>query len=86
GSAAVPVAELGEQRKVVDAFLSASWDGDLDMLLAVLDRTWCFARTGSCCRHKHRAKCTVQRPSPISSPVVPGSAARRSWAVSWESW
>src|SRR5918994_1074083 len=36
-SAALPDADLGRQRKVVDAFLTAARDGDLDALVAVLD-------------------------------------------------
>ncbi len=36
GSAAVPATDLDRQREVVEAFLSASRDGDLDALLAVL--------------------------------------------------
>jgi RNA polymerase sigma factor (sigma-70 family) len=35
--AAVPDADLAQQRKVVDAFLAASRDGDFEALLAVLD-------------------------------------------------
>jgi RNA polymerase sigma factor (sigma-70 family) len=35
--AAVPDADLSQQREVVDAFLAASRDGDFDALLAVLD-------------------------------------------------
>jgi RNA polymerase sigma factor (sigma-70 family) len=37
GEAHVPDADLATQRKVVDAFLAASRDGDFDTLLAVLD-------------------------------------------------
>ena len=37
GVAAVPSAELTRQREVVDAFLAASREGDLEALLAVLD-------------------------------------------------
>jgi RNA polymerase sigma factor (sigma-70 family) len=37
GNAAVPEADLNRQRRVVDAFLAASRDGDFDALLAVLD-------------------------------------------------
>ena len=37
GSAAVPSADLGLQRKVVDAFLAAARGGDFDALLKVLD-------------------------------------------------
>ena len=37
GTAAVPDAPLGEQWKVVDAFLAAARDGDFDALVAVLD-------------------------------------------------
>jgi RNA polymerase sigma factor (sigma-70 family) len=36
-SAALPNVDLGRQRKVVDAFLTAARDGDLDALVAVLD-------------------------------------------------
>jgi RNA polymerase sigma-70 factor, ECF subfamily len=36
-SAALPDADLAHQRKVVDAFLAAARDGDLDALVAVLD-------------------------------------------------
>jgi RNA polymerase sigma factor (sigma-70 family) len=36
-SAALPDADLARQRKVVDAFLAAARDGDLDALVAVLD-------------------------------------------------
>ena len=36
-SAAVPDADLAHQRRVVDAFLAAARDGDLDTLVAVLD-------------------------------------------------
>jgi RNA polymerase sigma factor (sigma-70 family) len=36
-SAAVPDADLAHQRKVVDAFLAAARNGDLDALVAVLD-------------------------------------------------
>jgi RNA polymerase sigma factor (sigma-70 family) len=35
--AAVPDADLGRQREVVDAFLAASRDGDLEAMIAVLD-------------------------------------------------
>jgi RNA polymerase sigma-70 factor (ECF subfamily) len=37
GTAPVPDAPLGEQWKVVDAFLAAARDGDFDGLVAVLD-------------------------------------------------
>jgi RNA polymerase sigma factor (sigma-70 family) len=37
GEAHLPDADLATQRKVVDAFLAASRDGDFDTLLAVLD-------------------------------------------------
>jgi ketosteroid isomerase-like protein len=37
GAAPVPDADLTRQREVVDAFLAAARDGDLDALLAVLD-------------------------------------------------
>jgi RNA polymerase sigma-70 factor (ECF subfamily) len=37
GKASVPEADLAGQRKVVDAFLTASRNGDLNALLAVLD-------------------------------------------------
>lgn len=37
GAAPVPDADLARQRKVVDAFVAASKDGDFDALLAVLD-------------------------------------------------
>jgi RNA polymerase sigma factor (sigma-70 family) len=37
GAAAVPDADLGRQREVVDAFLAAARDGDFDALVAVLD-------------------------------------------------
>jgi RNA polymerase sigma-70 factor (ECF subfamily) len=37
GGNAVPDADIGAQREVVDAFLAASRDGDFDALLAVLD-------------------------------------------------
>ena len=37
GKAKVPEADLADQRQVVDAFLTASRNGDLDGLLAVLD-------------------------------------------------
>ena len=37
GKANVPNADLAGQRKVVDAFLTASRNGDLNALLAVLD-------------------------------------------------
>ncbi len=37
GAAAVPEADLGRQREVVDAFLAASRGGDFEALLAVLD-------------------------------------------------
>jgi RNA polymerase sigma factor (sigma-70 family) len=36
-SAALPDADLGRQRKVVDAFLAAARNGDFDALVAVLD-------------------------------------------------
>jgi RNA polymerase sigma factor (sigma-70 family) len=36
-SAALPDADLARQRRVVDAFLAAARDGDLDALVAVLD-------------------------------------------------
>ncbi|MFI0481298.1 sigma-70 family RNA polymerase sigma factor [Actinomadura sp. 9N215] len=37
GAAAAPAAELARQRRVVEAFLAAARDGDLDALLAILD-------------------------------------------------
>jgi RNA polymerase sigma factor (sigma-70 family) len=37
GSAAMPDPDLSRQREVVDAFLAAARDGDLDALVAVLD-------------------------------------------------
>jgi RNA polymerase sigma-70 factor (ECF subfamily) len=37
GASAVPDADLGRQREVVDAFLSAARDGNFEALLAVLD-------------------------------------------------
>jgi RNA polymerase sigma factor (sigma-70 family) len=37
GAPAVPDPDLGRQRKVVEAFLAASRDGDFDALVAVLD-------------------------------------------------
>ena len=37
GAATVPYADLTRQRRVVDAFLAASRDGDFDALLALLD-------------------------------------------------
>jgi RNA polymerase sigma factor (sigma-70 family) len=37
GAAPAPDADLGRQRAVVDAFLAAARDGDLDALVAVLD-------------------------------------------------
>jgi len=37
GSAAVPDADVGRQRRVVDAFFAAARDGDFDALVAVLD-------------------------------------------------
>ena len=37
GESAVPDADLGTQRRVVDAFLAASREGDFDALVAVLD-------------------------------------------------
>jgi RNA polymerase sigma-70 factor (ECF subfamily) len=37
GAAPEPDADIGRQREVVDAFLAASRDGDLEALLAVLD-------------------------------------------------
>jgi RNA polymerase sigma factor (sigma-70 family) len=37
GAAAVPDADLARQREVVDAFLAAARDGDLNALVAVLD-------------------------------------------------
>jgi RNA polymerase sigma factor (sigma-70 family) len=37
GAAAVPDADLGRQRRVVDAFFAAARDGDFDALVAVLD-------------------------------------------------
>jgi Sigma-70, region 4 len=37
GTSAVPTADLGRQREVVEAFLAASRHGDFDALVAVLD-------------------------------------------------
>ena len=37
GEATLPAADTSRQREVVDAFLAASRDGDLEALLAVLD-------------------------------------------------
>ena len=56
GDVPVPDAPLGEQWRVVDAFLAAARDGDIEGLVAVLDPDVELRADGGTCGRSHRAR------------------------------
>jgi RNA polymerase sigma-70 factor (ECF subfamily) len=67
-AAPVPDADIGRQRAVVDTFLAAARDGDLDALVALLDpEVVLHAEVGGVIRHFHGASVVAQGAMAFSS-------------------
>jgi RNA polymerase sigma factor (sigma-70 family) len=67
-AAPVPDTDLGRQRAIVDAFLAAARNGDLDALVATLDPDIVLrAEAGGAIRHFHGASVVAQQATAFSS-------------------
>jgi RNA polymerase sigma-70 factor (ECF subfamily) len=87
GAGPVQDPDIARQREVIEAFLAASRRGDFDALLAVLDRTSCFAWIGPPFLRARRRKLAARWQWRRGPPrAVPGLRDRRWSTDRWESW